>query len=621
MLMTFKKLAAICGFFLFTGCATQIQQSKMNDGRESFKKGELNNTIATIQQAFPNKNTLYYLEIGQAQRLLGPAHIDKSTQNLLIADRDVQRWERKTSERLSRSLNDIGSYLLSEGLSNSYDLKLYEIGLLSQYLALNHIAQGRWDNAMVEAKKMANREKLIEELIQKKIDSISRAENIQQYNPSTKGSTSRIETIGNYPVNLLDDSETRSLKNSYQNPASYYLSAFIYESQGETSLAAPGYRLAIELRPSVDFFRASLANLDRNIKNKQSKNADTLFIIDTGYLPKITPLKINQTFNIGSGPKFITMTFPVIEQSSELFRPNFIEVSGQPIRPELASSIDSMARKNLKDDMPAYVLRATSRALISLTAQVAADKAMQQRNRKNNENNALAGALAGLITAAAFQAINVTDVRHWSTLPSQTYMARVNLPIGQNILKYPTPSGAMVSQAINLNQGYNVVYLRIFRDKASVLTSNDPNTFPLRLDAVIAKDPSKTKSNSPQNPVVVDERKLGLIDRLKKFTGIQGDDKAAVESPSVVADEPKVNLSNPISKEVPDASKEGFFDNFMKFITPSEKSKEISLESSEPTNLEQSPVPAVNSVDNVDIQSSPSLFDSFKQLFDKKGSQ
>ena len=60
MAMTVKKLALICSFVLFTGCATQIQQSKMNDGRESFKKGELNNTIATIQQAFPNKNTPYY---------------------------------------------------------------------------------------------------------------------------------------------------------------------------------------------------------------------------------------------------------------------------------------------------------------------------------------------------------------------------------------------------------------------------------------------------------------------------------------------------------------------------------------------------------------------------------
>lgn len=596
----------------------------MNDGREAFKKGELNNTIATIQQAFPNKNTLYYLELGQAQRLLGPAHIAKSTQNLLIADQDVQRWEIKTSERLTRSLNDIGSYLLSEGLSNSYDLKLYEIGLLSQYLALNHIAQGRWDNAMVEAKKMASREKLIEELIQKKIDSISRAENIQQFNPSTKGSTSRIETIGNYPVNLLDDSETRSLKNSYQNPASYYLSAFIYESQGETSLAAPGYRLAIELRPSVDLFKTSLANLDRNIKNKQSQDADTLFIIDTGYLPKITPLKINQVFNIGSGPKFITMTFPVIEQSSELFRPSLIEIAGQTIRPELASSIDAMARKNLKDDMPAYVLRATSRALVSLTAQVAADRAMQQRNRRN-ENNALAGALAGLITAVAFQAINVTDVRHWSTLPSQTYMARVSLPVGQHSLNYATPSGAIRSQSINLNQGYNVVYLRIFRDKASVITSNDPNTLPVKVDGVLAKDTTRTNPNSPENHKAVDDKKLGLLDRFKKRTGGQADGKANVESPSSLpstsTDDATPTSSNPKGTEAPDKPNTSFFSNFKKLIAPNEKPKEIPLESTELTDPKKSPVPTVNSVDNVDNQTSPSLFDSFKQLFDKKGSQ
>ena len=449
--MNFKKPLAIGCVFLLAGCATQIQQVKMNDSREQFKKGDLNNTISTIQSSFPNKNTLYFLEMGQTQRLQGPAHIPKSTRNLIIADQDVQRWEIRTNERLKRSLNDIGSYVLSEGLSNDYDLKPYEIGLLSQYLSLNHIAQGRWNDAMVEAKKMASREKVIEELVQKKIASISNAQSDQQNQPNTKGSTSRIEAIGGYPVNLLDDYETRNLKNSYQNPSSYYLSAFIYESQGETSLAAPGYRLAIELRPSVDFFKSSLANLDKNIKNKQKgKDADTLFVIDTGYLPKITSLKINQSFNIGSGPKFITMTFPVIEQSTELFSPNFVEVAGQSIRPELTSSIDAMARKNLKDDMPAYVLRATSRAIISLTAQLAADRAAQQRNNKDN-NAAMVGALAGLMTAVALQAINVADVRHWSTLPSQTYMARVNLPVGQNILKYSTPSGAVVSQNINLN--------------------------------------------------------------------------------------------------------------------------------------------------------------------------
>ena len=220
------KILAIGALFSLVGCATQIQQGKMNDSREQFKRGDLNATVATIDGAFQNKNTLYYLEMGEAQRLLSPTQIPRSTQNLLIADQQVTRWEMQTSERLKRSLSDIGSYLLSEGLSNDYDLKLYEMGLLSQYLSINHIAQGHWNDAMVEAKKMAQREKVIEELIQKKVSAIADTQANQQNNQNTKGSTNRIEEINGYPINLLDDYETRSLKNSYQNPSRYYLSAF-----------------------------------------------------------------------------------------------------------------------------------------------------------------------------------------------------------------------------------------------------------------------------------------------------------------------------------------------------------------------------------------------------------
>ncbi|WP_197713150.1 hypothetical protein [Polynucleobacter necessarius] len=136
---------------------------------------------------------------------------------------------------------------------------------------------------------MAQREKVIEALIQSKVVAVSKAEQDQQSNPNTRNVTSRIENINGYSVNLLDDEETRSLKNTYQNPAAYYLSGFIHESQGETSLAAPGYRLAIELRPQVDFFKTSITKLDSNIANRDKKSfADTLVVIDT----EATPLKL-----------------------------------------------------------------------------------------------------------------------------------------------------------------------------------------------------------------------------------------------------------------------------------------------------------------------------------------
>ena len=480
---------AVC---FLVGCATQTQQIKMNESKEPFKNGDLQNTVGVIQNAFKDKNTLYYMEMGGVQRLQGPAQIPNSTQNLLAADQLVSRWEITTSEKLRRSFSGASSYVLSEGFSSEYEPKPYEVSLLSQTLALNHLSQGRWNDAMVEAKKMAQREKVIEELIQSKVATVSKVEREQQNSPNSRGATSRIENINGYPINLLDDEETRSLKNSYQNPAAYYLSGFIHESQGDAGLAAPGYRLAIELRPQVNFFKTSIAKLDSNIANQGKKSfADTLIIIDTGYMPKIIPYQISQTFNVGGNPKLVTLTFPVIEKSTERFIPSLIQIGDRVANPELVANIDSMARKNLRDDMPAYVLRASSRALVSLAAQFAADRAAQQaanrrnQNNQNNSNAALIGAIAGMITGYGLQAINVTDVRHWSTLPAQTYMARMGLPIGPTVLQYTLPSGVIASQAINLVGGYNVVYIRMFRNRATVLTSNDPAALPTKAPIAI----------------------------------------------------------------------------------------------------------------------------------------
>ena len=532
------------GACLLTGCATQTQQIKMNESKDRFKNGDMQSTAATIQSVFKDKNTLYYLELGGVQRLQGAQQIPNSTQNLLAADQLVEQWEIATSDKLKRSFTGMSSYILSEGFSSNYDPKPYEVSLLSQTIALNHLSQGRWNDAMVEAKKMAQREKVIEELIQSKVAAISRVEQQQQNNQNTRGATSRIQDLGGYPINLLDDEETRSLKNAYQSPATYYLSGFIHESQGEASLAAPGYRLAIELRPSVNFFKTSIAKLDSNIANQTKKSfADTLIMIDTGYMPKISPHQISQTLPFGGNSKLVTLTFPVIERSSDRFTPSYVQLGDRAANLELVSNIDAMARKNLQDEMPGYVLRATSRALVSLAAQYAADQAAQQAARRNNQNNqngnaAIIGAIAGMLTGYGLQAINVTDVRHWSTLPAQTYMARMGLPIGATVLKFALPSGVIQSQTVNLVGGYNVVYIRMFRNKATVLTSNDPAALPPTPQVVAPQTITNPVSTVPRAVSEEVKPKEGALDGFKKlFSGFMGPkpEEATLSAPVVAA--------------------------------------------------------------------------------------
>jgi len=260
-------------------------------------------------------------------------------------------------------------------------------------------------------------------------------------------------------------------------------------------------------------------------------------------MPKISPHQISQSVTFGGNSKLVTLTFPVIEKSSDRFAPNYIQLGDRVANPELVANIDAMARKNLQDEMPAYVLRATSRALVSLAAQYAADQAAQQAARKNNQNNqnsnaAIIGAIAGMLTGYGLQAINVTDVRHWSTLPAQTYMARMGLPIGATVLKFALPSGVIQSQTVNLVGGYNVIYIRMFRNKATVLTSNDPAALPLPPQVLAPQTISNPVSTVPRAASDEVKSKEGGLDGFKKlFSGFMGPkpEEATLSAPVLAA--------------------------------------------------------------------------------------
>ena len=301
-------------------------------------------------------------------------------------------------------------------------------------------------------------------------------------------------------------------------------------------------------------------------------------------MPKIIPYQISQTFNVGGNPKLVTLTFPVIEKSTERFRPTMIQLGDRLANPELVANIDTMARKNLRDDMPAYVLRASSRALVSLSAQYAADRAAQQASSRNNQNNnsaALIGAIAGLITGYGLQAINVTDVRHWSTLPAQTYMARMGMPIGPTVLQYTLPSGVTASQMVNLVGGYNVIYIRMFRNRASVLTSNDPAALPATINPIPAESSSVLPTAIAPKPTD------GVFTGFMKLLSGSQDPKPEELAPSLMSPVPAVEAlpATATVQEMPAASTPVSSPNPSPSASPAGSNIEGGVKPYEPPNL------------------------------------
>jgi len=77
--------------------------------------------------------------------------------------------------------------------------------------------------------------------------------------------------------------------------------------------------------------------------------------------------------------------------------------------------------------------------------------------------------------------VSTADVRHWSNLPANIYLARAQVPNGARGILVRTQSGSLVGRQIAFNGDKTVVYIRVFRDRASVMTSNDVGSGALNL--------------------------------------------------------------------------------------------------------------------------------------------
>ncbi len=498
--------------FCLSGCVSQ--QTKVNQAHQIFAMGNLPAASLGIDQAIPSKNNVYNLEQGSIFRLMGTSRIPDSTRQFLSADEVLRQSEIKRAT-LKSSLSNLGGYLLAEGIGKDYEMKGYEGSLLAYSIALNHLLLGDWNNARVEVMKMVKREQDLASFNEAKYRAIS-----VEKNKGIKGMQGSIDNrfmqgnpvISGYPVNTLSDPEVLSLKNSYQSATAHYLAAFIFEKLREPSLAAPGYRLAIELRPDVPFLQEGLKNVDANINlpinSSVSGTTDTLFVVETGFLPIIDNFKVNIPIPIDGQLRFATVSYPHIANNTERFNPGQLAVDGQLINLSMVTNIDSMARRDLRDEMPGYILRAGSRAVAQVLAQVATQRAVQGNN-SNNSNQATLGAIAGLITGITMSEVSSADVRHWSNLPANIYLARAQIPNGTRGILARTQTGSLVGRQIAFNGDKMVVYIRVFRDRASVMSSNDVGVGAINLGQPISsviKDIPAPLNMTPSQPNVAPTR-------------------------------------------------------------------------------------------------------------------
>ncbi len=274
-----KKTALFIAIFAFLhGCSTfRSYKDEQKPILESLAANSTTDALAKLEKNAPSeRDLLFFLEKGEIQRI--GKSFTESISTWTEADHMIETWENEAKVNMGKIGAAIGSTLINDKVLK-YDGEDYEKVMLTTRQALNYLAAGQQDDAMVEMKKTWEREELIKQIHEKEIESA-------EEEAKSKGYKTEYSDLKGYPISTLNSPDVISLKNGYQNAFSQYLAGFIAESTGDIGNAAAGYRTAIELQPNIESLKQHLAELDARIaaKNKALSLPEEMSSSSAGFL-------------------------------------------------------------------------------------------------------------------------------------------------------------------------------------------------------------------------------------------------------------------------------------------------------------------------------------------------
>jgi hypothetical protein len=438
-----RPAAAALLLAVLSACATfRSYDSELTGTMDLAAAGNVDGAIKRLEHnnRLGTKDLLYYLELGELQRL--NRHYEESEKAWLAADAHVQAWEKTALANPEKLIGSVTSVVLNDK-SIPYEGHDYEKVMLTTRLALDHLARGDFDTARVDIKRTHERAAVIAELRKKELQKT-------EQEASKRGMKTGFKELNGYPVQTIDNPEVNALMNSYESAFSHYLAGFVYEALGEPSLAAAGYRRAIELQPNHPQLEDALAGLDARVVTRDDGRTDVLFVIESGTAPARQSRQFNLPFPYADRMLIVPVSFPVIAPTQPSFMPAQLQIQGEaPIGTTVITSIDLMARKALQEEMPGIVLRGIIRSSAKAIAQYQAGK---------NDQSGLLG-LAVIIGSIVTES---ADERGWRSLPAQIAIARARIPSGTRTIMLQTQEGARSVQ-LNVAGRYAVVGLRLLR--------------------------------------------------------------------------------------------------------------------------------------------------------------
>ncbi len=374
---------------------------------------------------------LYLLEKARLQQSHHQYADSKKSFNDAFAILDAQ------NQQATVSLSGLGSKALSLISNDSvipYSIPGYEQVLAHVYQALNYIALNDSEGAGVEMR--------IAQRIQREIELAHSKEtekgvaNAKKDDANAKTEDAPAPTAQESPAyeNALAglDPIAGKIKNSYQNAYSFYMAATLWEAIGERNDALVDFKKAYELQPD-DHIKEDVKRLDADVKSSVTAQTYPVVIF---FEQGLVPQKIAASFAVPTLNGLVNVSYASYDPATYQNPSNLsIHVDGVLLTTTAPlTDIGVLAVKTLKEKVVSTMATQVTRT----TLKYAAQKAVGQKF-----------GVFGQVAANLYNtASEKPDLRTWTTLPSNTQVARFTLPVGAHTLEL---SNGAIRNTVNID--------------------------------------------------------------------------------------------------------------------------------------------------------------------------
>ncbi|STQ75474.1 COG3014 family protein [Grimontia hollisae] len=405
-----KKLVACCLGVSLIGCANLSAQGLFSHYSAALQQphtllanGEYQQALASLPEQ-PDGEILDGMEKGRLALLAGDTALSKNS--FERADIAATKQQEAAIIQLSQGVDQLGALITNDNMIR-YTPPDYELGFLHLYLTLGYLQNNDVQGALVEVRRANLVQERARKIRQDELESASRTAQQNGINENLGAVLSR------YP----DAGQTLGF---VQNGYLFYLSALLYEAEGNLNSAFIDYSRALAVEPDNKY----IAEAAMRIAFRQGRR-DELRLLEKQYGKYQRPDRSKGQLVILSEQGVVnardfwrlplwlpdshgdlaahTVSLPYY-RSYQAVPQRALTVDSQVVQPQQLANVNGMAQQALNEAMPAMAVRQILRVVA---------KNELRKSLAENDESGLGNVVVNIFNVLSEQ----PDTRSWQTLP------------------------------------------------------------------------------------------------------------------------------------------------------------------------------------------------------------